>query len=134
MTVFVCLALLFGGFVGYEKSSGGDLFGNAPWVIPFFTLFLIIGGLGISILWWQAIDEAQREAHKWAWYWGGSSGILLILPLFLTVRFGGDAAIERFAQSIGMGGHYFELGMLTVLGLTLLGYSVAWIIWWIRHR
>ncbi|MDC7682806.1 hypothetical protein PQU92_05935 [Asticcacaulis sp. BYS171W] len=134
MTFFFSAALIFGGLIGYNKASGGDLFGAGPQAIQIISAFLLIGGLGISILWWHSIDEAQREAHKWAWYWGGSTGLLAIIPLFLLARTGGDAVFAGYARFVDMEGHYFELGMLTALFACIIGYSVAWVIWWWRHR
>lgn len=44
----------------------------------------------VFVIWaWKRTDEAAREAHKFAWFWGGSfgalAGLLLILTLALAI-------------------------------------------------
>ena len=33
----------------------------------------------LALNYWRAIDEAAREAQKWAWFWGGSGGMAAAL-------------------------------------------------------
>ncbi|MBX9460125.1 MAG: hypothetical protein KL785_02265 [Brevundimonas sp.] len=44
------------------------------------------------VWWWRGIDEAAREAHKWAWWWGGSGGVLVGAIFLLTLTFSDEAA------------------------------------------
>ena len=43
-------------------------------VIAFAAVSMLIA-MWISLKWMSSIDEAAREAHKWSWFWGGSSGM-----------------------------------------------------------
>jgi len=41
--------------------------------------------LPASIVWWRSLDELAREAHKSAWFWGGSFGLVAITPVLLSL-------------------------------------------------
>ena len=84
------------------------------------------------VWWWRGIDEAAREAHKWAWWWGGSGGMCLGAVLLLTLTFGDDASTSA---EVGLSApDLIAGGMWAILLFQLAGYSVAWAIWWLKHR
>lgn len=88
--------------------------------------------LAICIRWWRNADEAVREAHKWAWYWGGCAGIAVIVVMFALASWG---AIEITVPAYGEGRDGLILtGVVLTLGAQLVGYLVAWAAWWLRHR
>ncbi|HEY1225399.1 MAG TPA: hypothetical protein VGE54_09245 [Brevundimonas sp.] len=80
--------------------------------------------------WWNSIDEAAREAHKWAWWWGSTYGLAIagtgLLTLLTTDRnatlFAGKGADEILLMGVG-----------AVLIVQCAGYAVAWAIWWLRR-
>ena len=84
------------------------------------------------IWWWRGIDEAAREAHKWAWWWGGSGGMAVgvVVLTVLTVHDDGSTTAEvgLTAPDLLVG------GMWTILLFQLAGYAVAWAVWWLKHR
>jgi putative transcriptional regulator len=46
------------------------------WVgLPLLSAAALVA-LGSTLLHWRAVDEAAREAHKSAWYWGGMAGTI----------------------------------------------------------
>ena len=99
-----------------------------------FILSLVMaGGLMICIWWWRRLDEAAREAHKWAWYWGGSTGMLvgLVLMLVLTTR---PADIVLPASLGQTPADLVGAGMIITLGFQLVGYGLAWAWWWLGRR
>ena len=105
-----------------------------PWAL---TLFIIAGGLaGLPVLliftrrYWIRLDEAAKEAQKWAFYWGGSVGMGLGLGLVLT----GDAV--GLARRLGFHGEegMLAFGALMVAGFQLVGFLVGWGWWWFRKR
>jgi len=40
-----------------------------------FGAGFIAAVIALCIRWWHGVDEAQREAWKWAWYWGSTFGL-----------------------------------------------------------
>ena len=95
-----------------------------PW---FVAALLLVSGVA-TLLVWRRLDEAAREAHKWAWYWGGSAGMVAVLAMFLL----GDSGFALAARA-GLS-NSFEDGVVAVLSLEVIGYLVAWIYWWLRRR
>jgi len=101
--------------------------------IGWLILLLLPLTLFITGLWWRRLDEAAREAHKWAWYWGATGGLILVLPLLIALDIGHGADMARPLGFVG-GDELIMFGMLSVLVLQVLGYAVAWAYWWLRRR
>ena len=120
------LVLAMGLAAGVLRASAepGEATPYGLWVI---AAAVIIGG-GVAIAAWRRLDEAAREAHKWAWYWGASAGMLGALVLFLM----GDAGIALIGR-VGLR-DTFEHGVTVVLALEIVGYLVAWAFWWLKRR
>lgn len=134
MGAFVAMTLILGGIMGYDMASGTGLIRNNPGVTYAIVGCLVIATMGVSILWWLSIDEAQREAHKWAWYWGGSFGLLLSVLAFVVAFAGGDELMSGYTHFMGSEGRLLALGIITAQAPAMLGYGIAWGIWWLRHR
>ncbi|PHY17507.1 hypothetical protein [Caulobacter sp. BP25] len=83
-----------------------------------------------SVVYWRNIDEAAREAHKFAWFWGGSSAMLLVLPVPFLI---GDARLVAL-----LGQHaptdWFAIGVTALIIAQLIGYGLVWAGWWLRQR
>ncbi|MGV9009351.1 hypothetical protein [Brevundimonas sp.] len=111
-----------------------DEFGGAN-TQAFRAALLSVGvliGVVLCIRWWQGADEAVREAHKWAWYWGGSAGIAVVVVLFVLSSWD---LITLNIPPYGDGPDGLLLsGSALTLGLMLAGYIIAWAAWWLRHR
>lgn len=86
------------------------------------NLVVMGGAVLIGIWWWRDIDEAAREAHKWAWWWGGSVGLAAGGVIYLT------------GVSRGFGSSDLGDGVVLMLGAQLLGYAIAWGVWWLQRR
>ncbi|WKL58842.1 hypothetical protein Q1W73_07605 [Asticcacaulis sp. ZE23SCel15] len=130
------LAGLFiaGGTVGFLRGVGvlGETIDPRTAIIVISIAIALT--MAISIVWWRAADEAVREAHKWAWYWGGSCGLMVVLSIyFLSIVTGGDFG-ESLMSYIGASGSGFEFGIMTGVIPPVIGYIIAWGIWWLRHR
>lgn len=88
--------------------------------------------LAICAWWWRGLDEAAREAHKWAWYWGSNFGLAI----------GGVGLLTLMAAEGGSGGRLagqdavdlLMTGAFAVVGVQALGYAVAWAFWWLQRR
>ncbi|ATC32454.1 hypothetical protein CA606_08890 [Caulobacter vibrioides] len=86
--------------------------------------------LVISVIYWRNIDEAAREAHKFAWFWGGSGAILIAAPLAMLV---GDARLTALAGPHSPS-EWFAIGVFSLLVFQLAAYGLVWAIWWLRQR
>ena len=84
---------------------------------------------------WRNIDEAAREAQKWAWFWGGSIGMALgVLAIAIGfVRpewFDMVALLPEHATAL----HGMFYGAMAMVAAQMLGFLLAWAWWWARRR
>ena len=131
------LMLLGVGLVGAVVGGLGGVLGDVPGPAGLaITAAAITAAMAVAfaacIWWWRGIDEAAREAHKWAWWWGGSGGMAVgvVLLTTLTLRDDGSTSLDVGLSAPDLVG----TGMWAVLLFQLAGYSVAWAIWWLKHR
>jgi len=132
--IFTGSALVFGLVVGAWSSLVADQPGQ-PLALTVFILagllVLIPGAVFVTLKHWSRLDEAAREAHKWAWYWGGTLGMLPGLVLATTRTSG-----PRVASALGFTepDELVRFGALAVLTSMIVGYLLAWGFWWLRRR
>lgn len=94
------------------------------------AVLLVLAIFGSSVVYWRNIDEAAREAHKFAWFWGGVAGMMAMLPI--TVATSTERLVAMFGQhspaewAIG--------GMMALLIAQMAGYGLVWAGWWLRQR
>lgn len=123
-------AVALGTGIGIAHALGYQF--DAPlWV----GVIMLVFGLPFAVWWWKRADEAVREAHKWAWFWGGSIGFLAGIALGMAdVRLKLGWLVPLFSDYAGTPLTAFEGGMLFLMLTTTLGYLIAWAIWWKRHQ
>ncbi|MFT3996174.1 MAG: hypothetical protein QM667_02115 [Asticcacaulis sp.] len=126
--------LIIGGLIGYDRNVGTGLFSRNSFMLQSLVVVALLLVLAFSIVWWRSIDEAQKEAHKWAWYWGGSTGLLVALFAYIITLVGGDAAFMDYVRLADHEGRLLSLGILTAFVPSIVGYGIAWGVWWLRHR
>lgn len=114
-----------------EDSLGLD---SNPAAAMAVTTGLFVVGIGGAVLYWRRLDEAAREAHKFAWYWGGSAGLMVALAAFVGLRAAGLDPLELGVVGGDDPYDYFTLGVLGVTLSQIAGYTVAWAGWWIARR
>lgn len=122
---------VFGALIG----AGHALFGPLDIVVPRALIFAIsLVGVAVAsaltVIYWRNIDEAAREAHKFAWFWGASGGILVMLPLGALI--GSERLIAVMGQRSP--GEWVFFGISTLLAAQLIGYGLAWAGWWLVRR
>jgi len=111
-----------------------SLIGNGTGGAGFVTSVGLIGiamavGFALCVWWWRGIDEAAREAHKWAWWWGGTAGMAVGAVILLALMLGEDDAFSNTAAN-----DLVASGMLAIVLFQIVGYGIAWAIWWLRRR
>jgi hypothetical protein len=131
---FVAATFVFAGVVGAWSTAvpeGEDQPLGLTLFVLAGVLVLVPGAIYSTLKHWRGLDEAAREAHKWAWYWGGSLGILPGLVIALTRTTG-----VEMARALGFTEPHdlIEFGALAVLISMLIGYLIAWGFWWLRRR
>ncbi|WP_133149169.1 hypothetical protein [Caulobacter zeae] len=126
--------------LGVAASLIGELGKRKPEFAVFSLVVIALLVIGVMALvlwlcarWWSAADEAAREAHKWSWYWGGSTGLALAaVPYILLHAMPGTA---EAALPVGMTTTQAVLfGMALLGGFQLIGYSLFWVGWWLKRR
>lgn len=124
---------VLGGMVVGALAALLDEFGGpaaAPLRIALVVVSLV-AVFAVTVVWWRGADEAVREAHKWAWFWGGSAGMTVGMAGLLMLGYGGvSIPIER----IGDPDELVIAGAFGMLLIMLVGYLIAWAAWWLRHR
>ncbi|MDP3406033.1 MAG: hypothetical protein Q8S03_15195 [Brevundimonas sp.] len=126
--IYVGICLL-AGIIGGVLSAvfGGDGPAAAPIVAGVVGLAMAFG-LWACTVWWRGLDEAAHEAHKWAWWWGSTFGGSLGCVALFTLAYAGEAALTAEPKDL------FIMGA-GLIGLSqVVGYGVAWVIWWLRRR
>jgi hypothetical protein len=101
------------------------------WANAALLLVAMSCAMVLCVWWWRGIDEAAREAHKWAWWWGGTGGTLVGASVMMSLQLGDTTPIQSADLSVG---DVVAGSMLAILLFQLVGYSIAWAAWWLRHR
>lgn len=109
------------------------------WAFHAATLLCAAWGIAFSLLWWNTLDEARKEAHKFAWAWGGTFGMVFAIAAIIVMeafRPLGDF-VDQASRSLpgwrpGPAGLLYGI-MFTVLA-QMLGYTIVWIGWWAAAR
>lgn len=131
-------ALISGGVVGYLEASGAVAEGSGLhlWVMAPLAVFLMAGAIWVGAIWMKSIDEAAREAHKAAWYWGGSSGMALggILMILSVVPGAGSVSIPTLLPDHASPAAYAASGAFGLMLLMVIGYTIVWAWWWLARR
>lgn len=131
-------ALVAGGVIGYLEASGVsiDVGGAAFLILAVIAVALMGGSIWVGAVWMRSIDEAAREAHKAAWYWGGSSGMAAggVLMILATLPGAQGLILPSFLFGRTDPAAYAATGAFAMISLMLIGYIIAWAWWWLARR
>jgi hypothetical protein len=128
----------FGDPLFDAMGSGGKVFALAVSVLGTGTAVVL------TVLHWKRLDEPAREAHKWAWFWGGSIGFALgAIGASLVFAIPGLGVwLEQTASTAAQRSHgkfpatsfavFFGIGAVAVV--TLVCHVSAWLYWWSKRR
>ncbi|MDP1913573.1 hypothetical protein [Brevundimonas sp.] len=129
--VFVAVAV-----VGYFSAEGSlDEARAMVWIMGVFAVLIMIGSMVGGAAWMRSIDEAAREAHKAAWYWGGSGGMAVggVLVCLASLPQAGAIHIPSWLDGRTDPAAYAATGAFGMMLLMLIGYTVVWAWWWITR-
>lgn len=122
---------LVGGLTGFSVGMVRSMDVAVPAPLLAIGAVLIIGGLiWTSLIYWRLLDEAAKEAHKFAWFWGGCGALLLTLPAMLLV----DTATLEAMFGPRDADDWLVAGMQVVVLTQIAGYALAWSGWWLVRR
>lgn len=135
---FLILAFVAGVVIGYLKASGValDVGTIAFWFAAAFAVVVMVGAIWVGALWMRSIDEAAREAHKAAWYWGGSSGMAVggVLMILAMLPGADSAPLPTLFEGRTDAAAYAATGAFGLMTLMVTGYGIVWVWWWLVRR
>ena len=131
-------------------------------MLPPIAIAFIVRGLesplrelliAIAFLWlvaftlyaWVRLDEAGREAHKFAWFWGGAFSLIALQLIAFGALFAPAIGqpISAFVESqtpgfatttsnLALTG--FFVGVFSAAIFQVAGYGLVWAGWWLSRR
>jgi pheromone shutdown protein TraB len=131
------LAGVVGFLAGLASGVSGDSSdGPLLWGIGAFAVLAMIGSMVVSVYWMRNIDEAAREAHKSAWFWGGTGGMAAggVLVILSSLPQAETLKLSAWFTSRTDPAAYMATGAFAMLTLMIVGYSLAWAWWWLARR
>ncbi|MGX1744962.1 MULTISPECIES: hypothetical protein [unclassified Brevundimonas] len=116
LTVGLCALTVVGVSATAATPFWPEAWGRAPSI----GVVILAAGLAVflalhTLYWWRSLDEAAREAHKWAWWWGGNLGLVA----------GGAAVVIAALAGVNL--------LPAALPHTDAAL-IAWCGWWIARR
>ena len=135
--IFIVVAFFAGVAAGWLKAHGVLQADHAVlWLVGVIAVVSMAGSMVISVAWMRAIDEAAREAHKAAWFWGGCGG-MAVGGVFIILASAPQAAAVHLSSWFGGRtdpAAYAATGAGAMVLLMTAGYTVAWAWWWWKRR
>lgn len=131
------VSLLFGFGVGVMSVLRPDWGGGVVFVaFGVGAAILMAAAVAVGVGWMRSIDEAAQEAHKSAWYWGGSVGLAIggAFAIVASLPQAADWAVPSLVAGRADPAAYAATGALMLLALMIAGYGIAWAVWWLRRR
>ncbi len=120
--------MIAGGVAGFVTAMSEEASVGSAALIATAVALAMAAGLWASLKWWKGLDEAAQEAHKWAWWWGATVGLCFAGVILLTLLYGAGDLGEAPAKDAVM------IGAAIVTGCQMVGYGVAWAVWWLKRR
>jgi hypothetical protein len=133
LTVVLCALTV----VGVSATAATPFWPGAWGRAPSIGVVVLAAGLAVftalhTLYWWRALDEAAKEAHKWAWWWGGALGLVAGGAAVVIAALAGvnllPAAVPHTDAAL------IALGVFAVFAAQAVGYGLAWCGWWIARR
>jgi hypothetical protein len=101
---------------------------------------ILIWLVGFATYAWIRLDEPSREAHKFAWFWGGAPA-LAVMQLIAVAAVATPIVGEPIAAFIATQSKNgatpesgFFVGVFSAAVVQVLGYVLVWTGWWLSKR
>ncbi|MGV8928729.1 MAG: hypothetical protein ACOH1E_03165 [Brevundimonas sp.] len=136
IAVFVVVVFAAGIAAGYLSARGTIASDQAVfWLVAVVSVSAMVGAMAISVAWMRSIDEAAREAHKAAWFWGGCGGMAVggVLVILTSLPQAGTLSFPSWLDGRTDPAAYAATGAFAIMLLMLMGYAVVWAWWWITR-
>lgn len=134
LLVYSILFFLFGGVIGFVGGYNRFPMDLMSRIFASYILAFFVTSIPLLILWWKQTDEAVREAHKTAWFWGGGIGVILAIVFGLLDAVFNGAIARKIATLIfgqcGYGDYGVEFGIYIAVLFASIGYTINWALWW----
>lgn len=131
-------SVIGGGVIGYLSATNAGIGagGASLWIIGAIAVALMVGALAVGVVWMRSIDEAAREAHKAAWYWGGTGGMAVggVLAIMAALPGATHWTIPAFYVDRMDPAAYAASGAFGLMLLMVIGYAIVWAWWWLVRR
>ena len=125
------MGLVGGGLLGFF-SSGTDTRVQGSGLLSWGICSVLLGLLAwITVMYWRRLDEAAREAHKWAWFWGGNVALVPLVAGFAVLTANPGMAVPVLVGSQATPAAYLASGGMIVVLTLVAGYTMAWLYWWL---
>ena len=132
------LSGVVGGIIGYQAGSGRpvEVDDGLFWAMGAVAVIAMTGAMVSSVAWMRSIDEAAREAHKSAWFWGGCGGLCVGGVLFILASLPPAATLDvpAWFPDRTDPAAYAATGAALLALLMVAGYTLAWVWWWWERR
>jgi hypothetical protein len=102
---------------------------STAWMLSGAYVAAMAWALGFLWLYWRRLDEAAKEAQKFAWFVGSTAALVLTAPIMLFFRLGALPLPHGVTPGV-----YFGLGWALLAFSQLLGFLIAWAGWWWAKR
>jgi hypothetical protein len=133
-SVYLLIGVLAGSAISLAVVTGHlDPVSAAKILMGAFSISFVVL-MPFVLIWWKKVDEAVREAHKWAWFWGGSVGMMLAIWIATANLFMGGQLLTPLLTSWGLEAYGFEVGVVATTLLMSYGYIGAWAMWWSKRK
>ncbi len=128
------LVLVGADFV-FFYSRGFDSVARLGLILP-----ALVWALAFTAVGWTRLDEPGREAHKFAWFYGGGLALMagmiavILVPVLPAAGSMVDDAIASWAAKWPVGHGGFVLGVLFAAVMQVVGWAIVWSTWWLVRR
>ncbi len=138
VALFIIGMLCGAGFAFMEDATDMGWLSSGAGLAAIFVLagILMVAAFWFGARWMKSIDEAAQEAHKWSWYWGGSVGLAagMVLIFVGSLPMGASLQVVSWFDGRTDPAAYMATGAVAIVGLMMIGYLLAWALWWFQRR